>query len=134
MSDDAAIQAARAVLDAHLEALNAHDEIALADTLHFPHYRLSEGQLKVWDHPEAYFSDFRKRAGAGWGHTEWGEITPLQVGTDKVHLAVRVDRFREDGSALNSFPSLWVVSRIGGKWAAQLRSSFAQDSACSRAT
>ncbi|MGI9391572.1 MAG: hypothetical protein ACR2O1_16060, partial [Boseongicola sp.] len=48
-------------------------------------------------------------------------------GADKVHLDVQVDRFTKDGSPLISFLSLWVLARIDGKWAAQLRSSFAPD-------
>lgn len=134
MTDTPEIMAARAVLEANLIALNAHDEVALADTFHFPHYRLSEGRMKIWDTPDAYFADFRARAGKGWGYTEWGEVTPVQSGPDKVHLCVRVDRFRADGTMLSSFQSLWVIARLNAKWAAQLRSSFAQDSMNSRLT
>ena len=35
-----AIAAAMGVLDRHLAALNSGDAVALAQTLHFPHYRL----------------------------------------------------------------------------------------------
>jgi hypothetical protein len=44
---------------------------------------------------------------------------------DKVHLDVRFTRYREDGSVLGRFRSLWMLARIYGVWAAQLRSSFA---------
>lgn len=37
-----------AVLDDDIAALNARDEAALVATLHFPHYRLSGGRMKVW--------------------------------------------------------------------------------------
>lgn len=127
MSDSGQVQAAKALMQAHLAALNAGDEDALAETMHFPHYRLSEGRLKVWDGPEVYLEEFRKRAGKTWGYTEWGELNLLQAGPGKVHLGVRVDRFRADGSLLSSFHSLWVVTELNGKWGAQLRSSFAQD-------
>ena len=40
--------AAIAVLDRHLVALNAGDATALADTLHFPHYRLAGTRMQVW--------------------------------------------------------------------------------------
>lgn len=121
------VQPALAVLDAHLVALNAHDEEALAQTLHFPHHRLCEGALKTWPGPEAYFADFRKRAGHTWSYTKWGDVNVLQVGEDKVHVGVRVDRYRADGSLLSSFPSLWVIAKLNNRWAAQLRSSFAAD-------
>jgi hypothetical protein len=38
-----AIAAAMGVLDRHLAALNSGDAVALAQTLHFPHYRLAGG-------------------------------------------------------------------------------------------
>lgn len=124
---DTSIQAALGVMRAHIEALNARDPQAIAETLHFPHYRLSGQRVKVWETPERYLEDFHRRAGANWGYTEWGRLEPLQVSEDKVHLDVRVDRFDTEGKPLVSFPSLWVVTRIDGVWAAQMRSSFAQD-------
>ena len=42
-----AIAAAMGVLDRHLAALNSGDAVALAQTLHFPHYRLAGGRMKI---------------------------------------------------------------------------------------
>jgi len=120
-----AVAAALAVLDRHMAALNARDSAALAATLHFPHYRLSGGRMRVWQGPESYFADFLARAGDGWHHSAWDRRTPIAAGADKVHLDVTFTRYRADGSALGQFRSLWVVARLGGRWAAQLRSSFA---------
>ena len=111
----------------HMEALNARDPEAIAKTLHFPHYRLAGESVKIWETPDSYLKDFHTRAGDKWGHTEWGHLNPLQVGDTKVHLDVMVNRFDKAGQPLVSFPSLWVVSQIDGVWAAQMRSSFAQD-------
>ena len=58
---EAAVNAALAVMEAHITALNARDETALNATLHFPHYRLSGGKLKVWQQPGEYLADFRAR-------------------------------------------------------------------------
>jgi len=124
-SAEAAVAAALAVLDRHMAALNARDPQALAATLHFPHYRLSGGRMRVWDGPETYFADFLARAGDGWDHSAWDHRTPVAVGADKVHLDVGFTRYRADGSPLGQFRSLWVVARLDGRWAAQLRSSFA---------
>jgi hypothetical protein len=121
----AAVAAARDVLSRHIGALNARDETALAATLHFPHYRLAGGELTVWETPDSYLADFLARAGDGWHHTAWDFIAPVAVGADKVHLDVSFTRYRADGSALGSFRSLWVVARRDGRWAAQLRSTFA---------
>jgi hypothetical protein len=124
-ANDAAIEAARAVMAAHLEALNAQDSAAMAATLHFPHYRLSGGVMRVWEDADIYLADFRKRAGGEWHHTRWDSIDVLAAAPDKVHLDVRFTRFREDDSVLARHRSLWVISCLDGRWAAQLRSSFA---------
>ncbi|MGE0702053.1 MAG: hypothetical protein AB7O57_23355 [Hyphomicrobiaceae bacterium] len=120
-----AIAAAREVMHRHVAALNARDENALAATLHFPHYRLSGGKLKVWDTPASYLADFLARAGDGWARTSWDFHAPVAASADKVHLDVSFTRWRADGSPLGTFRSLWVIACIDGRWAAQLRSSFA---------
>jgi hypothetical protein len=122
----AAEAAATAVLDRHMEALNARDAEALAATLHFPHYRLAVGnRMQVWQTPDTYHADFLARAGEGWHRSAWDFRRVIVAGPDKVHLDVQFTRFREDGSAMGSFRALWVVSRLDGRWAVQLRSSFA---------
>lgn len=120
-----AVAAALAVLDRHIEALNARDPAALAATLHFPHYRLSGGRMRVWEAPDTYFADFLARAGEGWNRSGWGARVPVAASDDKVHLDVTFTRFRADGSALGQFRSLWIVARLDRRWAAQMRSSFA---------
>ena len=118
--------AALAVLDRFMTALNAGDQLALAATLHFPHYRLAQGRLQVWDRPEDYTLDgFRSRAGSDWARSAWDFRTVTGAGPDKVHLDVQFTRYRADGSVLGRFRSLWVVACLDGRWGAQLRSSFA---------
>jgi hypothetical protein len=120
-----ATAAALAVLDRHMAALNARDPQALAATLHFPHYRLSGGRMTTWQGPESYFADFLARAGDGWHRSAWTRRTPVAATAEKVHLDVTFTRYRADDTILGQFGSLWVVALLGGRWAAQLRSSFA---------
>ena len=121
----AAIAAARGVMEAHFAALNARDETALAATLHFPHYRLSGGRLKTWDDHATYFGDFLARAGDGWQHSVLDSVDVVAAEADKVHLDVRFTRYKTGDTSLGSFRSLWVIACLDGRWAAQLRSSFA---------
>jgi hypothetical protein len=117
--------AALAVLDRHIAGLNARDPDAIAATLHFPHYRLAGSGMRIWDGPERYFADFRERAGSDWHHSAWDFRNLIAASPDKVHLDVQFTRYRADGSAIGSYRSIWVVTRLDGRWAAQLRSSFA---------
>lgn len=123
--DEQAVAAAKGVMAAHIAALNASDGDAIAATLHFPHYRLAGSELKVWQGPEDYLSDFRARAGGDWHRSEWDALDVISASPDKVHLDVRFTRYRKDGSVLSQYRSIWVHTRIDGVWAAQLRSSFA---------
>jgi hypothetical protein len=119
------IAAAMALLDRHLIALNAGDPAAVAATLHFPHYRLAGTRMQVWQTADTYLADFLARAGEGWHHTKWDFRNVISASRDKVHVDLQFTRYRADDSALGSFRSIWVITCVGGRWAAQLRSSFA---------
>ena len=122
--NEAAVSAALAVLDRFMVALNGGDEPALLATLHFPHYRLAAGKMRVWDQPGAYLGDFLARAGADWHHSGWGFCKVIAAGATEVHLDVQFTRYRADklGDRL-----LWLVvdsNQDGGRWAVAARSNF----------
>ncbi len=123
--DKEAVDAALAVLDRFMAALNAGDEPALLATLHFPHYRLAAGRMRVWDQPGSYLGDFHARAGADWHHSAWDFRNVIAAGPTKVHLDVQFTRYRTDNAVIGAFRSLWIVTRSDGRWAVAARSSFA---------
>ena len=122
---DRAVAAAKAVMQAHITALNSRDQAAIAAKLHFPHVRLSGTTLKIWDSEDTYFADFLARAGGDWHHSAFADIRMLRAAADKVHLDAEIRRFAADGSLITSFRSLWVITCEAGRWAAKMRSSFA---------
>ena len=122
---DRAVAAAKAVMQAHITALNSRDQAAIAATLHFPHVRLSGTTLKIWDSEDTYFADFLARAGGDWHHSAFADVRMLRAAADKVHLDAEIRRFAADGSLITSFRSLWVITCEAGRWAAKMRSSFA---------
>ena len=125
MNDDA-LAAALKVMDAYIDGLNRGDEPAVNDACNFPHVRLAGGKVVVWpNHGDYKLGDFVARAGDGWHHSTWDERTPIHVGRDKVHLKVKFSRWREDGSLLGVFETIYIVTLQGGHWGIQARSSFA---------
>jgi hypothetical protein len=120
-----AIAAAIGVLDRHLAALNSGNAVTLSQTLHLPHYPLAGGRMKIWERPETYLQDFYARAGNEWHNSAWDFRSPISSSSDKVRLDVQFSRYRADRSVLGRYRSIWVVSLIDQRWAAQLRSSFA---------
>ncbi|MGI9523895.1 MAG: hypothetical protein ACR2PG_19860 [Hyphomicrobiaceae bacterium] len=119
-------QGALDVLDRHFVALNARDPEALAATLHFPHYRLGRGAMKVWATPETYLDDFFARAQPNWDHSLLIFRRALAASPDKVHFDIGFERYDQNAVVIGTYRSLWVVTKRDGKWAAALRSSFAE--------
>ncbi len=119
--------AAMLVLDRFMAALNAQDEAAVNDTLHFPHVRIAGGRVQVWSRPGDYeLAAFRARVDAdGWARSAWDERRIIHAGSDKVHLDTEFSRYRGDGTRIAAFRSIYIVTRQEGRWGIQARSSFA---------
>ena len=120
-----AITAALEVMETHISALNERNTLKLSATLHFPHFRLVGPILKVWETADRYFDDFTARAGENWAYTKLASITVISANANKVHLDVQINRFNAQDQLIADFRSIWVITEIGGVWAAQLRSSLA---------
>ena len=123
---DEPLQKAMAVLDAYMAGLNHGDEVAVNAACNFPHVRIAGGKVVVWQKRGDYkLADFRSRAGEGWAKSRWDERTPIHVGENKVHLKVKFSRWRKDGSLIGAFETIYIVTRLEGRWGIQARSSFA---------
>lgn len=103
--------------------------------MHFPHLRLSGNRFQWWEKSE----DFKKAQEdvtkmlkeEGWHHTSSLSIKPIQVGPEKVHLAIRQSRQFADGTEYNGFDTLWIFTKINGRWGVQFRSSFLNNTSVS---
>lgn len=110
------------------KAFNARDTDGMVAQMHFPHMRLSGTRFQVWP-AEGNFRAAQEEMTVrlreeGWHTTVTESITVVQAGPEKVHLAIRQSRQREDGSEYNGFDALWIFTKIDGRWGVQFRSSF----------
>ncbi len=131
MSDS--IEQAKASFTRWNAAFNARDLDGMVAEMHFPHRRLSgENEFQVWRTAD----EFRATRGETWtahlraqtwDHTATTSIDSVQSGPNKVHLAINQSRRRADGSEYNAFPTLWIFTKINGRWGVQFRSSFLLD-------
>jgi hypothetical protein len=114
------------VLDRFMAALNAYDSAAMDACMHFPHVRIAEGSVVVYDAPGSNPMDLfeRLKARDGWHHSAWNYRRIIQSGDEKLHLDVRYTRYREDDSVIGVYDSLYIVTRRSGRWGIQARSSF----------
>ncbi|MFT5445679.1 MAG: hypothetical protein ACI9DC_000840 [Gammaproteobacteria bacterium] len=126
--DEHAITAARAVLDGFMTAFNAEDAQAIRTTwYHFPHVRFHSGQVSVMQTPEDLHLPVWSREGQSreWDRTAWDYVECVDSGSEKVHFRVQFTRFKDDGSAIGSYKSFYIVTWKDGRWGIQCRSSWA---------
>lgn len=116
---------ARRAIEAHRDALNARDLAAIRAAMHFPHARIAQGRMQLWLSPEDFPAPFDRLDHEGWHHSDFVWAKPSHVGEDKVHYDLLVSRHRADGTTYLTFRSLWIVTRIDGRWGIQFRSSAA---------
>ena len=124
-SADAAVSA----IASFMAALNAGDTEAVLDLLHLPPIRISGGGVAIWHDREeleaTYIRDFYARAGNDWHHTVLDSTEVLHSSERKVHVLIQFTRCTDDGSAIATYRSLWIMTQVNGLWKAQARSSFA---------
>jgi hypothetical protein len=114
------------ILALWMAALNRYDAPAMDALMCFPHVRLAAGAVAVYDAPGNNPMDLfdRLRKQDGWHHSAWDETVLVQSSPTKAHYAVRYTRYREDGSVIGVYDSLYVFTERDGDWRLQCRSSF----------
>ena len=112
-----------------MAAINAGDTDALHELLHLPHVRISGDGVAIWHDREeleaTYMRDFHARAGSDWHHTVLDSAEALHRSERKAHVLIQFTRCDADGNAIATYRSLWIMTRVNGRWGAQARSSFA---------
>lgn len=129
----AAERAALAVLDSFMQAFNARDVDATEATFLFPHVRLASGTVTVLERagerPDLF--DGFQAANPEWERSGWLQRDVISSSPNKVHFDTEFARFREDGSEIARYRSIYVVERSLGtdedepRWGIRARSSFA---------
>ena len=121
-------EAAVAAMQGFIDAFNAQDHEALADTLNYPHIRLANGAFTEIPTRAAFLE--RSRAGQarleaeGWARTTVAKVVAIHVGSDKVHLAITNERRHADGTVYKRFDTFWIATCVDGHWGIQFRSSY----------
>ena len=111
-----------------IDAFNAQNHQALAGALNYPHIRIAGGRYVTVDSSQQ-FAELSAEGEArltaeGWHHTLIRSMEVVHKGDEKEHIALTIDRCRENGEVYNSFDTLWIVTLQDGHWGIQFRSSF----------
>ena len=121
-SESAAMQC----LDDFMSAWNARDVPAWAATFNYPSVRIASEKVRIIESAASHRPDtFELMAAQGWHHSAWLRRKVIHSGNDKVHFDTCFGRYREDGSVIGEYDSIYIVSNQDGHWGVQGRSSFA---------
>jgi hypothetical protein len=119
-------RAAMACLDEFMRAWNARDVAAFRATFNYPSVRIASGRVRLIEGPQSHPDDlFERMAATGWHHSAWLRRNVIHSGDDKVHFDTRFGRYRDDGTTIGEYDSIYIVSKVDGHWGVQGRSSFA---------
>ena len=126
-AQQAAITAALGVLDDFMLAFNRRDMSAWASTLSYPHVRFASGTVRVWPDQQSFEATppFAALQNTGWEHSQWMRRDIVLAAADKVHIATTFERFNAANESIGRFESLYIVTRVDGRWGIQARSSLA---------
>jgi hypothetical protein len=94
--------------------------------MHFPHPRIADGKVVVYDragsNPMDLFDRLKKED--GWSYSRWVKREVIQYSEAKAHVALSYTRFRTDDSVIGTYESLYILTKVDGRWGIQARSSF----------
>ena len=126
-TNEASMAAALAVLDRFMDAFSAGDVDGIRGAFNFPHVRFHSGKVTTFATAADFNLDnFRATTDAReWARSAWVERRVIHAGAEKVHFDTEFARLRADGSVIAAYRSIYIVTRVAGRWGIQGRSSFA---------
>ena len=111
-------------LDDFMSAWNARDLPAWAGTSNYPSVRIASGNVRTIESAASHRADtFDLMAANDWRDSAWLRRNVIHDGEDKVHFGTCFGRYREDGSVIGEYDSIYIVNRQDGHWGVQGRSS-----------
>ena len=110
------------------QGFNKRNKKITIQGLHFPHIRLWENKFSVFKDAEDFLKGYdiqtENLKKEGWNHTVTLDIKAVQSEKEKVHLLLHQSRRNKNGEEYHNFQTLWILTKIDGRWGIQFRSSF----------
>ena len=109
---------AKNVVEGYIAALNGRSVPSLEIHLHFPHTRIMlNGESRSWDTAREYLDDFQNRLKEdGWHSTELLNVDTEIISKKKCHTRISFKRLRRDGTSINIYQSLYVITEKNKSW------------------
>ena len=106
------------IVKGYISALNERSVASLERYLHFPHTRVMlDGEPRCWETARKYLDDFQSRLEEdSWHSTELLSVDTEIISKKKCHTRISFKRLRRDGSIINTYHSLYVITEKNKSW------------------
>jgi hypothetical protein len=109
---------------AYFRAWNSHDPRTLGGALHFPHVRIGDGAVEVWNSVDEFLAGSDPGRQRTWYETRLDQSEVVQVSADGVNVAVTYSRRDRAGQVLSKYEAIILVVRRSGAWRVQAVSTM----------
>jgi hypothetical protein len=116
--------AARAALDAFVQAWNSHDIGTLARAVHYPQVRIADRQVEIWNGVDEFLAGTEAGRQRTWFQLRVDSVRAVQVAATGVNLVLSVSRLARDGRVMSKDDGLFLATPRDGVWKIQARSTF----------
>jgi hypothetical protein len=116
--------AARVALDQFVQAWNGHEIELVARTIHYPHVRIADQQVEMWNTADEFIAGTEAGRQRTWSQLRIDQVRPVQVSANGVNLVLSFSRLARDGSVMSKDEGLFLVTLRDGAWKIQARSTF----------
>jgi len=116
--------AALKAVSAFFDAWDAHDQVRLAATLHYPHVRVADNMVEIWRSEAEYLAGPEPGRQRTWFRTRVDASTLAQVTATGANVSVRFSRLGRDGTVLSSDSGVFLAVVRDGVWKIQARSTL----------
>jgi hypothetical protein len=115
---------ARAAVDAYFRAWNSHDPNALAAALHFPHVRMGDDALELWNSAAEFAAGSEAGRQRTWYQTRLDQAEVVQASADGVNVAITYSRLDRAGQVFSKYEAVVLVVRRDNAWRVQAISTM----------
>ena len=116
--------AAQAAVAAFMKAWNSHDPAAVAAALHYPHVRMADGLLEIWNSAEQFLAGAEPGRQRTWYQTRLDQSKVVQATSNGVNVSVVFSRLGRDGRVLTRDEGVFLVILRNNGWRVQARSTM----------
>jgi len=103
---------------------NSHDPKALGAAVHFPHVRIADGQVDVWNSVEDFLAGSEPGRQYTWYQTRLDQLKVVQTSLNGVNVTAQFSRMARDGRVLARDEGLFLVVLRDSGWKVQARSTM----------